>query len=88
MHLIVTDIQWDTEGETAEACALPENVVVLDAPANMTFNDLDNGVSEVLSDAFGFCHQGFSWEQLTSDHYTHAGGGIFPKHLALCRFPQ
>lgn len=84
MQLLITAIQWDTEGETVDECRLPEVVVMLDAPGNPD----EDTISETLSDAFGFCHGGFNWELLTPVQDTHAGGGFYPERLGLCRYPS
>lgn len=84
MQLLITAIQWDTDGEELDECALPETVVMLDAPGNPD----EDTISETLSDAFGFCHGGFQWERLSPVQDTHAGGGYYPKRLGLCRYPN
>jgi hypothetical protein len=85
MHLLV-DVEWDDEGQGLEECCLPTNVVVLDVPDDVDPREMEDTVSELLSDAFGFCHKGFSYCLLT-DKNTHAGGGFFPDRLGLCRYP-
>jgi hypothetical protein len=84
MNLLITNVKWDTEGETLEECRLPNTVVMLDAPGNPD----EETISTTLSDAFGFCHDGFKWERLNPAHDTHAGGGFFPDRLAIARYPQ
>jgi hypothetical protein len=81
MHLLVTDIEWDTDGMPLDECCLPVNVIVLDVPDDIDDEYIDNEVSELLSDAFGFCHQGFLAEKF--DNETHAGGGYFPDRLGI-----
>lgn len=91
MHLLVTDIAWDDEGMGYEECCLPTTVVVLDAPdipEGIQPQEIEDEVSELLSDAFGFCHMGFVWQRLSEIHDTHAGGGFLPERLGLVRFPQ
>lgn len=59
MHLIITDIEWDTDGmDAVEDCDLPTTVIVLDAES-ADIDYVDNEISELLSDEFGFCHYGF-----------------------------
>ena len=84
MHLLLTDIQWDTEGESLDDCALPSTVLVLDVN-NPDEEYINNDISEALSDSFGFCHNGFQWERLNQVQDTHAGGGFFPARLAIMR---
>lgn len=81
MHLLVSNIQWDTDGETLDDCFLPETVLVLNAPDQPD----DETISTLLSEAFGFCHKGFNSD--TMIFHTHAGGGIFPRNLAFCYYP-
>ena len=54
----VTDIKWDTDGEPH---SLPQNIVMevdLPDPVDEEIEDL---VSDRLSDDYGFCHKGFCW---------------------------
>lgn len=92
MQLLITNIQWDTEGESLEECRLPSTVIMLDAPEqalrSQDVNDMEEAISTTLSDAYGFCHGGFKWEVLNDAHDTHAGGGFFPERLGVCRYPQ
>ena len=87
MHLLVTNIAWDTEGQTLEECCLPETVVVLDAP-DIMYGAITDPLGELLLNSFGF---GFdpsklTWEVLGSCHDTHAGGAFFPKNLAIVKW--
>jgi hypothetical protein len=86
MHLLLTDIQWDTEGQTREECRLPENVIVLDCPELPVFSDSER-IGIHLLDTFGFDHDGFNAEKLSEVHDTHAGGAFFPTNLAVIRYP-
>jgi hypothetical protein len=58
--LIITNIAWDTEGQTRAACRLPEAVIVLDAPEVVHPRDGDDGSYEDiaiwLDEQFGFTH--------------------------------
>lgn len=89
MHLLITEIEWDTEGESIEECALPKNVIVIDAgneldhPDLFDPDDLNEEISNLLSDAFGFCHYGFQVEKLTKQHNTHGGGGLLLDRLGI-----
>lgn len=60
----VSNIQWDTDEETAKANDLPtELVLVLGDEIEGTCLDEEeiyDRVSEYLSDNYGFCHNGFS----------------------------
>ena len=88
MNLLVTEIEWDTEGESNEECCLPSAVIVLDAPSSYGQDYIENDISEQLSDAFGFCHYGFQCHPLTDSQDTHGGGGYFPDRLAVMRAPE
>jgi hypothetical protein len=60
-NFLVTDIEWDTEAEPQEDCGLPSQVLVVNIPQEVWSNEdeLDNQLSELTSDCFGFCHRGF-----------------------------
>ena len=90
MHVLIKP-EWDDEGMGLEECALPATVVVLDVPdvpEGIQPQEIEDELSELLSDAFGFCHYGFTWERLTEVQDTHAGGGFLPERLGLIRFPK
>ena len=52
MKILITNIQWDTEGQ--DDCGLPDNVLVI-CDAEPEGDEL----SDLLSDCFSFCHFGF-----------------------------
>lgn len=85
MHLLITP-EWDTDGKSLKACCLPRLVLMLDAPARIGPAQQEV-ISDALSDAFGFCHNGWTWERFTEVASTHAGGGYFPDALGVCRYP-
>lgn len=79
---MVTDILWETEGQTREACELPDAVIVVDC-YHFTGEVLRQKISEQVSDAFGFSHSGLSLEPVLNGlPATHPGGGYFPSRLA------
>jgi hypothetical protein len=89
MQLLLTNIQWDTDGENMEECNLPSNVLVLgltpecfEEDGELTFEAVEI-ISTKLSDDFGFCHHGFN-DEIFGEQMTHAGG-FFPKRLAVMR---
>ena len=45
-------IKWDTDGATLKECGLPSSVVV-------PYLKSEDGVSNWLSDVYGYCHDGF-----------------------------
>jgi hypothetical protein len=57
MQYIVTNIEYDTDGEDID---LPETLTV-DVPSHITDPDeIDEFVSDEISNQTGFCHLGFS----------------------------
>lgn len=89
MHLLVTNIQWDTDGESLEECRLPSAVLIVNFRIHSHFeNDDEERVGDLLSEAYGFCHNGFTWERFGKVHDTHAGGGFFPERLGVIVDPH
>lgn len=43
---------------------LPDLVVVIDVPGNWLREHIDDRISELLSDHFGYCHEGFETEHI------------------------
>ena len=65
----VTDIDWDTDGEDVSKLHLPETLVV-DVPMECVDNgsaEVEDYISDYLSDTYGFCHNGFSVEGLDDE---------------------
>ena len=58
MKIIVKNIKWDTDGETVDG--LPDNVVIDELTPNMA--EVEDEISDYLSDTYGFCHYGFDYE--------------------------
>jgi len=83
MHCLLTEVQWDLEGQPIEDCNLPTTILVLDVPP---IGDPEENIAEVITEAFGFRHYGFKWERFSSTHDTHAGGGFFPSHLGIVAY--
>jgi len=84
MNILVYGIEWDTEGETREECELPEQILVLDVAQPTADEDMEENLGERISEAFGFTHYAFSWEEFSKVLKTHAGGGHYPpKNLAV-----
>jgi hypothetical protein len=55
VKIYITDIDWDTDGESKEELGLPDVVVVTD--------DMDEDeIADMLSDDYGFCVNSFSIE--------------------------
>ena len=53
----ISNIQWDTDGETVN---LPSELEA-DLEGEVTYN-FDEVLSDWLSDNFGWCHNGFDYE--------------------------
>jgi hypothetical protein len=87
MNILITEIVWDTEGESKKECCLPDAIVVLDVPQPTADEDMEENLGEIISEAFGFCHYGFKWETFSKVHDTHAGGGFYPDNLAIIGTP-
>ena len=65
----VTDIEWDTDGEDASELNLPETLVV-DVPMVCVDNgsaEVEDYISDYLSDTYGFTHNGFSVDGLEDE---------------------
>ena len=65
----VTDIEWDTDGEDASEFNLPETLVV-DVPMVCVDNgsaEVEDYISDYLSDTYGFTHNGFSVDGLEDE---------------------
>ena len=62
IHCVVSDIDWDTDGEEVEG--LPSTVEV-DVPADECLEpeDFEEWISDYLSDEYGFCHNGFKYHK-------------------------
>ena len=82
MHVLLTQIDWKTDGESLADCRLPEQVVALDVPAEFDVDQLGS----LLQEAFGFIHCGYKWEKLSEVHDSHAGGGFYPSNLGVIRY--
>jgi hypothetical protein len=66
-ELEVTDIEWDTDGETIEDC-LPTSLN-LDIDEFDNDFDFDEELADWLSDKYGFCVEGYSfkWDTVYTD---------------------
>lgn len=52
----VTDIIYDTDGEVLD---LPKTLTIT-VPANVEFDEVEEYISDEISNQTGFCHKGFS----------------------------
>jgi hypothetical protein len=55
MKAVVTNIQYDTDGEVI---TLPTQLEI-DIPSDIEEDDIDNFVSDEVSNITGYCHFGF-----------------------------
>lgn len=55
MKVKVSNIKWDATKEEAEECQLP-NECILDV------DEIEELVSDMISEKYGFCHSGFEIE--------------------------
>ena len=63
MKVLFKDVQWDTDGETLESCGLESTFVAdVDIEADETDEEIEDILSDFLSDEYGFCHEGFEFE--------------------------
>lgn len=53
-----TNIRWDTDGETLD---LPTEVIV---EIDTNTDDVEEAISDALSDQIGFCHFGFDYVRI------------------------
>ena len=67
----VSNIQWDKsddDGNPVEADHLPCNLILtstaLGLSMNASMDEVEDAVSDWLSDNYGFCHQGFALEEI------------------------
>ena len=83
MNYLITEIEWDSEGETLEECQLPSNVLMLNVAEPTADEDLENNIGIALCVKFGFNVYSFKFSLLTKDDYTHVGGALFLPRLAV-----
>jgi hypothetical protein len=55
MKAIVTNIQYDTDGEVVTL----QTQIEIDIPSDIEEDDIDDFVSDEISNITGFCHYGF-----------------------------
>ena len=83
MNVLATNIEWKTDGQPLDECCLPENIVIIGVPDNVTYGELNDLIGSLILDGFGFNFSTFSWERFGRTHDTHAGGGFFPQRLGI-----
>lgn len=64
----ITNIDWDTDGEEVD---LPKELVIeMCQEYVLAYEDFDEAVSELLSDNYGWCVNGFCFEELDDPEST------------------
>ena len=64
MLINVTDIKWDTDGEEVD---LPdEEQINLDISNESDWDEIEEEIGNYLSDTYGFCHDGFTYNVIDS----------------------
>jgi hypothetical protein len=66
--LLITDIDWDTDGEDPIACNLPENIVVIHEHAGIKpSDDMMEQITNQVSDVFGWCIKQLCWDEVETN---------------------
>ena len=61
---IVTNILWDTDGDKETLTNLPAELSIdSDALGISDEDEIEETISDYLSDSYGFCHYGFNFEK-------------------------
>lgn len=55
------DIKWDLDGEDLDI-DLPSEMTIATDPSVLDDEDAENIISDMLTEATGFCHKGFNYE--------------------------
>lgn len=64
MKIQFKNVKWDTDGKSFESCGLKsefEQNVSIDVNFDTSMEELEDMLSDWLSDEFGFCHNGFEF---------------------------
>lgn len=56
--ILYTNIDWDGE----EGVALPKEMTLVTDSSVLDDEDAENIISDMLTEAMGFCHKGFNYE--------------------------
>lgn len=69
MKIRFTNVKWDTDGESLKDCGLQKNFVtdveIDDLTFQSTDDEIEDKLSDWLSDTYGYCHNGFDYKVLT-----------------------
>lgn len=56
----VTNIKYDTDGQSAKKLGLPKEMEI-EVPEDLTtYDEIENYISEEISNRTGYCHEGFA----------------------------
>jgi len=59
---LITDIDWDTDGEEVD---LPEEITVnVSEDEELEEDEIEEYISDKISDKTGFCHFGFNYKEV------------------------
>jgi len=64
MNAKVTDIKWDTDGDKRVASELPKSLIIK-VEDDLPESEIEDFLSDEISDQVGFCHFGFKWSKIT-----------------------
>ncbi len=67
MTLHISEICWDTEGESRAECNLPDEIIVLDAPDRWQDSSYQEMLMAEVEETFGFAHDGYRLVKLDVD---------------------
>jgi hypothetical protein len=60
--IIITNIQWDTDGVPVDNLPAFANMIIPDLPTGTEDAQIEDIISDYLSDSIGFCVFGFDYE--------------------------
>ena len=60
-EIIITDISWDTDDVVVEDLPIRIEYDIV-APLTTDMSELEEHLSEHITEEYGFCHNGFCWE--------------------------
>lgn len=63
MKVLFKNVKWDTDGASIDSCGLKSSFQA-NIPVNINtgIDEIENILSDWLSDEFGYCHTGFDYE--------------------------
>lgn len=78
-HMLLKDIKWDCDGmRPVEDCLLPLNVLAINVPpggpGGMSEDEVEEHLSDLLSETYGFLHDGFTIQGINLDGQRPEGG--------------